>query len=168
MALLALTALLSLGAEEGAERTGGKPWVGQYIYARELTTRPERRAFWAEMETYDTYEEQLAHWRRHTLKMRQRAKDRGLSLLEPPEVMPVQELGGWRLPIYGLHLLSAEEIEEYRAKERKLTRAQGEAFRAAHASWMKRRSDLRGIPLKPTKAELDAMERAKKRETPEP
>lgn len=172
LALLVATALLSTGADKPDDEAklgpGSRPWEGRYIYGRELTSRPERRAFWAEMGRLTDYADQLALWRRHTAKMRQRAKDRGLILEEPPEVMPPVEVKRLRRPIYGLFLMTTEEVERYRAKERDLTPEQREVFLAQHARWMKRRAWLRGIPLKPTKAETDAMEKAEKGESPEP
>ena len=160
--LIAAAASLGMGAEKPAqqpppipqEEEGHRPWVGQFLYGLDLTTDAERREFWRKMRQLRTYDEQLAHWRAHVARMRDRARERGLAIDEPPEVMAPGERERLRRPVMGRELMTTEEIEAYRALEVTLTPEEQESFRLEHLERMRRRADERGLVLHDPTEEL--------------
>jgi len=153
--LIAAAVSLGAGAEKPAKQPrpapqqeeGHRPWVGQFLYGLDLITDEERRAFWMEMKRRRTYEEQLAHWRAHVARMQDRARERGLAIVEPPEVMAPGERERLRRPVPAREMMTTEEVEAYRAREVSLTPEEQEAFRREHFERMKRRADERGLVL---------------------
>ncbi len=148
LAVLTAAAMLSLAASGG-----GAPWRYGRVYAWEIMTKQERLAFREEMRTYAAYDDQLAFWRRHIVRMKERAWNSGVFLDEPPEIMPAGQKG-YRQLIFADHLMTGEEIEAYRAKERSLrTEEEHEAFRREHEIAMKAKAWAKGLPIEPTPAE---------------
>jgi hypothetical protein len=136
------------------QEDGHRPWVGQFLYGLDLLTDDERRSFWATMRRLRTYDEQLAHWRAHVTRMRDRARERGLTIDEPPEVMAPGERQRLRRPVIGREMMTIEEVEAYRAHEVSLTPEEQESFRREHFERMQRRADERGLVLHDPTEEL--------------
>jgi len=161
-----LAVLISAAVVSLAPGKGTAPWRSVRVYGWEIMSKEERREFRAEMHSYTEYEDQLAFWREHVARMKQRAWDRGLLLEEPPEIVPANAPPN-RRPIYAQYLMTGEEIEAYRAKEMTLrTQEEWEAFVREHEVAMKARALERGLPIGPTpeerKREKKAEEEAKK------
>jgi len=147
LVVLAAVAMLSVAA------SGSAPWRFQRVYGWEIMSKQERAEFRAEMSTYAGYEEQLAFWRQHIERMRERAWIRGLLLHEPPEIIPIAT-ARYRQVIFANYLMTAEEIEAYRARERALgSREEYEAFRREHEIAMKAKAWDKGLAIGPTPAE---------------
>jgi hypothetical protein len=145
--VLAAVALLSVAV------SGSAPWRNQRVYGWDIMTKQERAVFRAELRSLVTYEDQLALWRRHIKRMKERAWNRGLLIDEPPEIIPASAAKSYRQAIFAHYLMSGEEIEAYRAKERSLgSKEEHEAFRREHEIAMKARAWERGLPIGPTPA----------------
>lgn len=150
-------ALLSVAA------AGSAPWRHQRVYGWEIMTKQERAVFRAEMATHAVYDDQLAFWRRHVTRMKERAWNRGLFLDEPPEIIPASSSKRYRQVIFAHYLMTGEEIEAYRAKERALgSKEEYEAFRGEHEITMKAKAREKGLPIGPTPAERK-LEREKRK-----
>lgn len=148
LAALTVVALLSLAAGEGSA-----PWRHTRVYGWEIMTKEERIEFRAEMRTYDTYDEQLAFWRRHVALMTERVWNRGLLLERPPEILSA-EAKAMRQVIFANYLMTGAEIEAYRAKERTIrSKEEYEAFLLEHEIAMKAMAREKGLPIGPTPAE---------------
>ncbi len=148
LAVLIGTAFLSMAAGEGTS-----PWRNHRVYGWEIMSKTERAMFRAEMNSYKEYDEQLAFWREHVALMKKRAWDKGLLLDEPPEIVPASS-PAYRRAIFAQYLMTGEEIEAYRAKERTLRNdEEREAFLREHEVAMKQKAWERGLPIGPTREE---------------
>jgi hypothetical protein len=151
LAVLIVSALLSVAAG------GSAPWRSQRVYGWEIMSKEERLEFRAEMRSYEDYEDQLAFWRLHVTRMKERVWNGGLLLEEPPEIMPADRAKGYRQAIFASYLMTGEEVEAYRAKERTLrNKKEFEAFRRDHEIAMKAKAWEKGLPIGPTPAERKA------------
>jgi hypothetical protein len=155
--VLVAVALLSVAA------SGSSPWRHQRVYGWDIMTKQERAEFRVELRSFATYDRQLVFWRQHIERMKERAWNRGLLIDEPPEVIPPSAARGYRQAIFAHYLMSGEEIEAYRAKERSLTsKEEYDAFRREHEIAMKAKAWESGLPIGPTPAERKLREEKRK------